>query len=515
MPCCYRIKLLLLVIIVCSLEPWHTVSLEVCSSSSSAEGEPGAEYRKGPGKNSLVSKRIASSHDAVCPAHNTCCSIDNEGRYGCIPSDLGKYNATCCHDHDPLTGCGVGYECRSNFDTTNRDEPTTNVFFCQATSQIQDPLVQILPRYRLCTATEKLQQQYGLVLPTRNEDSSAVDPTGKGRLAYYSSHGDISTSARNTTNDQSSKFQNIKIAVIVIHGATRNADDYWCSMVTAAQQYSSSCQSIDASSILVVAPHFANVGDPDLQLVGGGPALQWKQDHDGAWRYGADAVYPFAEHHLPSSFDGVDALVSQFQNSTTFPSLTRIVVAGHSSGGQFVQRWALLTPRWDHERMRAVVANPSSYAYLTPHRYIEGEWKIPPSGVCPQYNQWEWGLQIPDGKDSVRYLNQSLQHLDGNLTALIERFLHRRTIYMIGAQDRCNTTGRTDWCYSHGLETTCADELQGSTRYERVFHYFQSLLRYNKAFSHRHEFRKVPEVGHDHSLMFNSPEGMKTLFMDQ
>ena len=111
----------------------------------------------------------------TCPDGNTCCLIrqqhvsngDDDDRSnnssstttttsGCIPSDLGTWNGTCCshEDDDTLSsGCGVGYQCAGPRKT------------CHATATVTDPLVQTLPRYRLChTLPPAMQAMYGLDL---------------------------------------------------------------------------------------------------------------------------------------------------------------------------------------------------------------------------------------------------------------------------------------------------------------------------------------------------------------
>lgn len=203
-----------------------------------------------------------------------------------------------------------------------------------------------------------------------------------------------------------------------------------------------------------------------------------------------------------SSFAATDLLVQTLLLRTT----GNVAVAGHSSGGQFVQRWSLLTSVWS-DRLHAVVANPSSYAYLTHLRKIEGSWKVPCMTKCLRYNSWEWGLDPGGDIDSV-YKDQAMQLLGGNATRLLERFRDRDVVYMVGGQDRCNVS-KAGWCHSHGLETSCMDELQGTMRFERHLNYFESLQLVN---IHTHQRRTVEGVGHDHSLMFTRPEGLGAIF---
>ena len=218
------------------------------------------------------------------------------------------------------------------------------------------------------------------------------------------------------------------------------------------------------------------------------------------------------EHTNISSFDAFDQLVAALLSRQRFPNLEEVTVAGHSAGGQYVQRWALLTPFHDDIRVRSVVANPSSYAYLTNERYDEKkqEWFVPGSRQhCELYNQWEWGL----GPDQPRlpsvtplYVRNVLRSF--NLSELTQRFGRRHVTYLVGGLDVCNVSTTDDgWCDSHGLETTCMDQLQGEHRRSRHWHYVESLHKVD--IRHRHAI--VPGVGHDHSLMFHSPEGVEAI----
>lgn len=96
------------------------------------------------------------------------------------------------------------------------------------------------------------------------------------------------------------------------------------------------------------------------------------------------------------------------------------------------------------------------------------------------------------------------------------QYAARDVLYLAGGADTCNVT--TGWCDSHGLETTCADELQGNMRLARADNYVKYLAAYfgggvsNPAVPLRHKQVVVPGVGHDHSLMFESAEGQAALF---
>jgi pimeloyl-ACP methyl ester carboxylesterase len=163
------------------------------------------------------------------------------------------------------------------------------------------------------------------------------------RFLYYSSHGDLLLLMNNP------KFSNIRMILVVIHGALRNADDYFCSATTVVQlqqQQQQQCSMI--LPVLIVAPRFPVASDPDINYQGSGLPLLWKEDGSGPWRYGANAVYPpAAAQSNRSSFEAMDQLMTVLLDDTRFPQVQQITLIGHSSGGQFVQRYSLMTSLWD------------------------------------------------------------------------------------------------------------------------------------------------------------------------
>lgn len=188
--------------------------------------------------------------------------------------------------------------------------------------------------------------------------------------------------------------------------------------------------------------------------------------------------------------------------------MRQIVITGHSVGGQFVQRWSLMTTSWVENRTSAVIMNPSSWTYLTPMRWSKGTWQIPGDVNCSGYNHWTWGLERhPTMKMHSPYKDRMLDRL--GVGGLVDRFADRRVTYLAGSADRCNVTGKGQWCQSHDLGTACMDELQGSSRLDRHFIYVESLRLVG---IETHEHLVVEGVGHDHALMFTSSVALSVLF---
>ena len=75
--------------------------------------------------------------------------------------------------------------------------------------------------------------------------------------------------------------------------------------------------------------------------------MRWGKDEVdddgfGLWRYGADADAGPSSANV-SSFDAINSMVSALGDPSQFPDIRRLVVAGHSSGGQLAQRWVMLS----------------------------------------------------------------------------------------------------------------------------------------------------------------------------
>ena len=481
----------------------------------------------------------------ICPTGNSCCPYDAESiqHYStttlylsaCIPNDLGSYNATCCHDdHDVLdstkgssymTGCPVGYTCAMDQYSKFHIDGYTRHPFCLANETFNiDPLLPVLPRYPIYPCPQ-IENVYGFSMNTDNNKNNTLDM----KLAYYSSHGDIQQLTTATTANWK---DSIRYVVIMIHGANRNADDYFCSIHAILHKQQQ--QQIHSSEVLLIVPWFlATTDNPMIPLVNGGTPYRWdsRNDISGPWRYGANAFAPSSETAETSSFALLDRIVSFLLDPSdppNFPSMQRLVVAGHSSGGQFVQRWSMLTSIWDEQRMKSIVANPSSYAYLTPMRHVDKEWRLPNHDeklLCPDYDDWEWGIgstllrltsTVLNRSSSIRstilspYVQDALNRY-GSLWNVTSIFSTRDVSYLAGGLDVCNkpdTNKPNDWCNSHGLETSCRDMIQGSNRLERHHWYCVSLQLLNIS----HQCIVVPYVGHDHALMFSSDIGATALF---
>ena len=262
-------------------------------------------------------------------------------------------------------------------------------------------------------------------------------------------------------------------AVLVIHGANRDADAYYENMWEAAAQEDAQFRT------LIVAPWFrigADLPGPD--------EVFWDDNSD--WKQGDLSVAPAI-----SSFQVLDEMLDVLHKRVAFPNLRQVIITGHSAGGQYVQRFGLASTTAAPLDMLPTLyapANPSSYAYLNDERPLDGTYKKPIG--CVGYNHWGYGLVQPN-----IYVKQTSPE------QLRAQYRERRLVYLLGQLD----TDPNDSL----LDVSCAAMVQGAHRLERGLQ-FHGYLEYYFS-TPVHEVLVIPGVGHSSSGMFKSP-GVRQLF---
>ncbi|WP_374445023.1 hypothetical protein [Stella sp.] len=288
----------------------------------------------------------------------------------------------------------------------------------------------------------------------------------------------------------------VERVVVVLHGTLRNADTYLDGMVAAVGE------AAPAGRTLVIAPQF--LAEPDGAAAAGGHRLAddlplWTLE---GWKEGAGAVAPAGlDPAAASSFAALDALLRHLADRGRFPALRRVIVAGHSAGGQVLARYAA-AGRGDDAlaaagiAVRWVVANPSSYLYFDRRRpAADGGGFAEPAPGCAGFDRYKYGLEQP------------VPYLDGvPPDRLLARFLARDVVWLLGGSD--------DDPRHRFLDRTCAARLQGPHRLGRGQAYFAYLGLLARPATVGHRLAVVPGVGHDNRAMFGSPVGRQALFGD-
>lgn len=176
-----------------------------------------------------------------------------------------------------------------------------------------------------------------------------------------------------------------------------------------------------------------------------------------------------------------------------------VILAGHSGGGQLVQRYAVVgkmaSQLSQRVRVRFAVANPSSYLYFTDERPQDGSLVSFRSDACPEFDSWKYGPVNAPAYVKLD-MNNTWSELEVNYT-------QRDVIYLLGADD----TNPHD----EDLDMTCSAEAQGPTRFVRGQAYYAYLHgRHPSAWNQRMWF--VPGVAHSARKMFTSKCGINALF---
>ena len=278
-------------------------------------------------------------------------------------------------------------------------------------------------------------------------------------------------------------------AVVLVPGSARESDYGLGTLVRSA-----TTAGVNNSTSLLIAPQFLIEEDITFHNL---PAdrLYWS---DSGWKEG-DPSLSTTLHPRPgtiSSFAVLDSILVAIASRN--PNLRTIVVAGHSAGGQFVQRFAAgsrIPQTLPGVQISFVVANPSSYLYMNNERVVAGTTSTfaVPSG-CSSYDRYKYGLQSRNSYMSAI-----------SSSTIVAQYRPRRVTYLLGALDN-------DPLHPE-LDTSCAAMLQGAQRLERgtIFANYLGHF-YGAANVTTHEAVVVPGVGHDSRGMLTSSSGVSRLF---
>jgi pimeloyl-ACP methyl ester carboxylesterase len=280
-------------------------------------------------------------------------------------------------------------------------------------------------------------------------------------------------------------------ALIMVHGAGRNADHYFETSTGAAFL----ADALD--NTIIVAPRFiAGQDKPSANEV------MWPEGAN-SWRSGGMSP----NNPTISSFDLVDEIIRKLADKKTFPNLTRIVVAGHSAGGQFATRYEMTSKVYDTPGVSIsyVVANPSSYAWPAAVRPLptgdadpatadkealgaNGEkvhsaftYGAFDASKAPNFNRWPAGLDKPAGYAA----NMSEEQLKKQL-------VDRPTTYLLG---------QVDVLPLGGFDSSPNAMAQGPTRRARGEAFYKYV---SETMGAKHQAIIVPECGHNDRCIFTT-----------
>jgi len=279
------------------------------------------------------------------------------------------------------------------------------------------------------------------------------------------------------------KNDKITRALIVVHGAGRDADNYFRTALAATFLAGA------FEDTIVISPRFAsNNGrgcNDKLDLT----EINWSCSGD-SWRSGGVA----ANNDKLTSYDLMDEILRKLARKAAFPNLKVIVVSGHSAGGQYVTRYEMANRVQDTLGIpiNYVVSNPSSYAYVDSERPagINGELRaFGDARNCTTYDNWPYGLKNRSGYTA----NIPDDQLKRQLAA-------RGVTYLLGELDILPLGG---------FDSSCPAMAEGPTRLARG----QAFANYvNQKYQAQHKVLVIPLCGHNARCMFTAELALPILF---
>jgi pimeloyl-ACP methyl ester carboxylesterase len=283
-------------------------------------------------------------------------------------------------------------------------------------------------------------------------------------------------------------------ALVMVHGAGRDADHYFSTALAAAFLAGA------LDDTLVIVPRFASNDGGGCRDSLAANEVNWPCGGD-SWRSGGVA----RNDPQLTSFDFADQILRRLVNKDTFPNLKTIVVAGHSAGGQFVNRYEMASRVHDTlgVRITYVVANPSSYAYLDANRPAldtgnvcvscpsaqAGDVRPFQDRGCTTYDDWPYGLKKRSGYTA----NIPDDQLKKQVAA-------RPTTYLVG---------EIDILPLGGFDASCPAMAQGPTRRARG----EAFAKYvNEKYGAQHKLMTVSLCGHNARCMFTADPVLPLIF---
>jgi pimeloyl-ACP methyl ester carboxylesterase len=281
-------------------------------------------------------------------------------------------------------------------------------------------------------------------------------------------------------------------ALIMVHGANRNADHYFATSMAAGFLAGA------LENTIIISPRFIAAPDkPEPNEV------VWPGRGD-SWRSGGMSP----SNPTLSSFDFTDELLRELANKKNFPNLTRIVIAGHSAGGQFATRYAMANKvhgTLGGIAVSYVVSNPSSYAWpaavrplpvgdanpvdaykasLEPNgEKVHADYTYGPfdAAKAPDFDRWPAGLNQLTGYAARTPADQ-----------LRKQLVERPTTYLLG---------QVDVLPLGGFDPSPTAMAQGPTRRARGEAFFKYV---NETLGAKHAAIIVPECGHNDRCIFTT-----------
>ncbi|SVA99912.1 uncharacterized protein METZ01_LOCUS152766 [marine metagenome] len=284
-------------------------------------------------------------------------------------------------------------------------------------------------------------------------------------------------------------WENVKVAIISIHGAGRNAEDHFELLSSLAANN----ETID--STMIVAPLYLLESDVENEGLDS-TVLFWPSND---WNAG-DLSRSTGSNPRPaqiSAFSVIDSIFHRIVQNNT--NVEKIIFTGHSAGSQMVIRYAAggraqndILQEHDIE-FKYVSTNTPSFLYLDSMRVIDensAPFQFAFQFGCGTANYYKYGLE-----------NMNAYMEETGATTIRNNYMNRNLIYLIGEFD---TGGQSD---------NCARDIQGENRLLRSFIFFSYLGNYyGDSVYQNHHLAEIPNAYHDFEDMVFSDCGPSVYF---
>jgi len=323
---------------------------------------------------------------------------------------------------------------------------------------------------------EQLSQPFNLNFKTQVDDTiyyrppctSIADCKRSVMISKESVQGNFDFYSNYDIYEDKAKWENLKKAVIVIHGGSFNADDYFGHLTSTFLDLGLS------NSTVLISPHFKSEAENSDDLY---------------WR-----PYIYRDGKLSgsqlkiSSFEVLDIIIDRLSNKEFFPVLDEIIVTGTSSGGRMTHTYAAANrseSKYSSINFEYIVSNSQYFYYPNSERINEQTNNLYSPSGCSGMNNWPFGYQnVPE------YINVLDKESFDNI------FVNRSVTYLNGNGNYENGDINTD---------NCEYVLLGSTRFKRGENMFRYMnLKYND--NHNHKRVIVDGVSHNGRRMYQSSE---------
>jgi len=310
-------------------------------------------------------------------------------------------------------------------------------------------------------------------------------------------------------------------AVVIVHGGSRDANVNFTNVLAAAFLAGA------LDDTVIVSPRFASNEENIPRDASGGNSvaaaraaardalapneLNWISQFGGRhWNAGGVAV-----NAKVTSYEVIDEILRKLAGKDAFPNLKSIVVAGHSSGGQFVGRYQMVNRVHDALGVKVsyLVSNPGAYTYLDNLRPTASA--IPPnvsstvSGFIPLSNAKPPAPYVPyaDARNCTTYdawpygLNNRVGYsASATDDQLKKQIVGRPATFLLGELDILPLVN---------FDISCAAMAQGSSRLARGLA-FGKYVREN--YGALHKTVVVEGCGHHTRCMLTADAALPLLF---